>query len=46
MKTTTDDGKIDELLNRGVDKIYPSKDALKEGLLIGNGKTLGMRLYS
>jgi len=31
----TDEGKIEELLTRGVDKIYPSKHALKELLLSG-----------
>lgn len=31
----TDEKKIDELLSRGVDTIYPTKDALKEVLLSG-----------
>jgi len=31
----TDERKIEELLTRGVDKIYPSKEALKELLLSG-----------
>lgn len=31
----TDEQKIDELLERGVDKIYPTKEALKEVLLSG-----------
>ncbi|HEY4493844.1 MAG TPA: tyrosine--tRNA ligase [Candidatus Paceibacterota bacterium] len=35
MKVITDPEKIEELLTRGVDKIYPSKDALKEVLLQG-----------
>jgi tyrosyl-tRNA synthetase len=30
-----DEGKIEELLTRGVDKIYPTKEALKEVLLSG-----------
>jgi tyrosyl-tRNA synthetase len=33
--TITDEKKIDELLTRGVDKIYPNKDALKQVLLSG-----------
>src|ERR1700686_2618174 len=41
MKVITDEKKIDELLTRGVDKIYPSKETLKEILL--SGKKL--RLY-
>ena len=41
MKTITDEKKIDELLNRGVDKVYPSTEALKKVLL--SGKKL--RLY-
>ncbi len=36
-----DEGKIDELLDRGVEKVYPSKDILKKVLL--SGKKL--RLY-
>lgn len=40
-KVITDEKKIDELLIRGVDKIYPSKEMLKEALL--SGKKL--RLY-
>lgn len=34
-KTVTDKNKIDELLNRGVDKIYPSKESLEQALLSG-----------
>lgn len=40
-KVITDEKKIDELLTRGVDKIYPSKEMLKATLL--SGKRL--RLY-
>ena len=35
MKVITDEKKIDELLTRGVDKIYPSKESLKQILLSG-----------
>ena len=35
MKVITDEKKIDELLSRGVDKVYPSKEALKTELLSG-----------
>ena len=41
MKVVKDDGKIDELLTRGVDRIYPSKEKLEE--LLRSGKKL--RLY-
>ncbi len=34
-KVITDEKKIDELLSRGVDKIYPTKEALKKVLLSG-----------
>jgi tyrosyl-tRNA synthetase len=34
-KIITDEKKIDELLSRGVDKVYPSKEALKQVLLSG-----------
>ena len=40
-KTVIDENKIDNLLSRGVDRIYPSKEALKKILL--SGKRL--RLY-
>lgn len=36
MKVITDEKKIDELLSRGVENIYPSKDELKKALLTGN----------
>jgi tyrosyl-tRNA synthetase len=35
MKVITDKKKIDELLTRGVDKIYPSKESLEQVLLSG-----------
>jgi tyrosyl-tRNA synthetase len=35
MKIVTDEAKIDELLTRGVDKIYPSNEELKKALLSG-----------
>jgi len=35
MKVIVDENKINELLTRGVDKIYPSKEALKTMLLSG-----------
>jgi tyrosyl-tRNA synthetase len=35
MKVITDEKKIDELLTRGVDKIYPTREKLKEILLSG-----------
>ena len=35
MKVITDEKRIDELLTRGVDKIYPSVEALKKELLSG-----------
>jgi len=41
MKVVTDEKKIDELLSRGVDKIYPAKEELKKTLQ--SGKRL--RLY-
>ncbi|MFA6520102.1 MAG: tyrosine--tRNA ligase [Candidatus Paceibacterota bacterium] len=41
MSINTDETKIEELLTRGVDKIYPSKEALEE--LLRSGKKL--RLY-
>src|SRR2546425_1178025 len=41
LSINTDPQKIEELLTRGVDKIYPSKEVLKEVLL--SGKKL--RLY-
>ncbi len=41
MKVVTDEKKIDELLTRGVDKIYPTKEVLEKVLL--SGKKL--RLY-
>src|SRR3989344_3364602 len=41
MKVVKDDGKIDELLTRGVDRIYPSREKLEE--LLRSGKKL--RLY-
>lgn len=41
MKIITDEDKIEELLTRGVDKIYPDKETLKKVLL--SGKRL--RLY-
>lgn len=41
MDTITDDEKLEELLSRGVDKIYPSKDALEK--VLRSGKKL--RLY-
>ncbi|MEI6280741.1 MAG: tyrosine--tRNA ligase [bacterium] len=41
MKIITDEKKIDEVLSRGVDKIYPSKEALRE--VLSSGKRL--RLY-
>lgn len=34
-EVNTDEDKIEELLTRGVDKIYPTKEALKEVLLSG-----------
>ncbi len=34
-KVNTDEQKIEELLTRGVDRIYPTKEALKEVLLSG-----------
>jgi len=41
MKVVTDEKKIEELLTRGVDKIYPSKEKLEE--ILRSGKKL--RLY-
>lgn len=41
MEVITDEKKIDELLTRGVDKIYPSKEKLEE--ILRSGKKL--RLY-
>jgi len=41
MKVITDEQKIEELLNRGVDKIYPTKDLLKQ--VLKSGKKL--KLY-
>ncbi|MEK7569440.1 MAG: tyrosine--tRNA ligase [Patescibacteria group bacterium] len=41
MKTITDSGKIEELLSRGVEKIYPGKEELRKILV--SGKRL--RLY-
>ena len=40
MKVITDEKKIDELLSRGVENTYPSKDELKKALL--TGKTLSI----
>lgn len=41
MKGSIDENKIDELLNRGVDKVYPSKELLKQVLMSGKK----IRLY-
>jgi len=35
MKVVTDEKKIDEILSRGVENIYPSKDEVKKALLLG-----------
>ena len=40
-KATTDKQKIDELLSRGVDTVYPTKDALRDVLMSGKR----IRLY-
>ncbi len=40
MKPSTDKDKIKQALERGVDKIYPSKAAFEEKLLSGDRITL------
>ncbi len=40
MKVITDEKKIDEILSRGVENVYPSKDEVKKILL--SGKTLSL----
>ena len=42
MEVSTDTKAIDHLLNHGVEKVYPTKDALKERLMSGKR----MRLYN
>lgn len=42
MSTNTDPKKIEELLSRSVDKIYPTKEALRELLLSGKQLTVYM----
>ncbi|PIT89234.1 MAG: tyrosine--tRNA ligase, partial [Candidatus Levybacteria bacterium CG10_big_fil_rev_8_21_14_0_10_36_7] len=40
MKISTDKNKIDEILNRGVENVYPSKDFLRDKLLSGEQLTI------
>lgn len=39
-KVVTDEAKIDELLSRGIEKVYPSKDFLKSKMMKGERLTL------